>query len=371
MTTQASRGLQPARCSAQAKACGSPRLAFRSTQAIVSGLCLLYLGVMIGCARPQGVLFPAIDSPQVWPPSPDQPRIKLLGTLADSRDLKAAESGMEVFRATLRGSRPPIKFSGPHAVAIRSPGVLAVADGAGSGVHVIDLNDRTHRLVTGFADERFAAPIGVTWAGQRLFVADAQRHEVIELDAGGGFHQRFGGEVLNRPVGIAYVAERNQLYVVDGGAHVLNVFDLSGMLVKTVGRRGSAPGEFNFPTHICCAGNRLLVADSGSFRVQLLDLDGACLKTIGQKGDGAGDFSLPKGVALDSEGHIYVVDAQFENVQIFNDAGQLLMAFGEEGSRPGRFSLPAGLAIDDQDRIWVADSGNRRLQVFAYMRTSS
>jgi DNA-binding beta-propeller fold protein YncE len=100
-------------------------------------------------------------------------------------------------------------------------------------------------------------------------------------------------------------------------------------------------------------------------------LDGNGISTIGQKGDGAGDLSLPKGVAFDSEGHIYIVDAHFENIQIFDEAGQLLMAFGREGQEPGKFSLPAGLAIGPDDQIWVADSGNRRLQVFEYIRTSS
>ena len=105
--------------------------------------------------------------------------------------------------------------------------------------------------------------------------------------------------------------------------------------------------------------------------MQLLDLDGRCVRTIGQKGNGAGDFALPKGEAFDREGHIYVVDAHFENIQVFDVQGRLLMAFGREGRGAGRFSLPAGLTIDARDRIWVADSGNRRLQVFAYLRTAS
>ncbi|MCH7632502.1 MAG: 6-bladed beta-propeller, partial [Planctomycetes bacterium] len=118
----------------------------------------------------------------------------------------------------------------------------------------------------------------------------------------------------------------------------------------------------------CIRGDKLLVSDSGNFRVQLLDLEGRPIRTIGQKGDGAGDFSLPKGVAFDSEGHIYVVDAQFENVQVFDSAGQLLMAFGREGTDLGAFWLPSGLTIDDEDRIWVADAGNRRVQLFTYLR---
>jgi DNA-binding beta-propeller fold protein YncE len=332
---------------------------------------LLLTTASFGCARPKGILFERIDPPRVWPPPPEQPRIRLLGMISGSEDLKAAQSGREVLAGVLRGPRPPIKFSGPHSVAVREPNVLAVADTKLAAAHVIDLDQRTHLLVHGWDEERLASPVGVTWVGQRLFVTDAKRHEVIELDDQGRFRHRFGADVLVRPVGIGYAPKREQLYVVDGGAHQLRVFDLDGRGIGTIGGPGSEPGTFNYPTYLCVHGDRLLVADSGNSRVQLLDLDGACISVFGQKGDGAGDFSLPKGVAFDSDGHIYVVDAHFENVQIFNTEGQLLLAFGQEGRELGRFWLPAGLAIDSKDRIWVADSGNRRLQVFEYIRSAS
>jgi len=332
---------------------------------------LLVLSIAAGCGRPQGILFPAVEPPRVWPPAPDVPRIRFIGELSDSGDLKAARSGMEVVKAAFRGPRPPIAFSNPHGVAISRKGLIAVADGGGQAVHVVDPERRTHRLISGFGEERFGSPVGVAWVGGRLFVTDAVRHEVIELGPLGEFRQRFGDDQLTWPVGIAYASERDQLYVVDGRSHRLAVFTTSGELVKTLGERGPGAGEFNFPTHIASAGGRLLVADSGNFRVQVLDLNGNGITTIGQKGDGAGDLSLPKGVAFDSEGHIYIVDAHFENIQIFDESGQLLMAFGREGQGPGKFSLPAGLAVGPDDQIWVADSGNRRLQVFEYIRTSS
>ena len=77
------------------------------------------------------------------------------------------------------------------------------------------------------------------------------------------------------------------------------------------------------------------MADSGNFRVQVLDLDGEVQAVFGEKGDAAGDLSLPKGVATDSQGNIYVVDAHFENVQVFDSTGRLLMAFGREGRADG------------------------------------
>jgi DNA-binding beta-propeller fold protein YncE len=316
-------------------------------------------------------MFAPVGRAPVWPAPPETARIRFVGTYASSDVLKAGKSGGEVVKDVLRGPRPSVKLTAPQAVAIGPGGLLAVADGAGAAVHIINITNRSHTLVGGWAEERFAVPFGVTWAGERLFVTDAQRKEVIELTFDGTFRNRFGGGELSRPVGIAFVAQREQLYVVDGGAHCVRTFDLDGRPISQFGGRGSDPGWFNFPSHVTAAGDRLILADGGNFRVQLLDLDGGSRGVIGKKGDAAGDFALPKGVAVDADGNIHVVDSQFENVQIFNDGGQLLLAFGEEGTAIGKFSLPAGLAIGDDDRIWVADAGNHRLQIFQYLRAAS
>lgn len=111
----------------------------------------------------------------------------------------------------------------------------------------------------------------------------------------------------------------------------------------------------------------LVVADAMNFRVQVFDDAGMPVTIFGKKGDAAGDFARPRGVAVDSDGHLYVVDNQFENVQIFDRDGRLLMAFGHEGDQPGQFALPSGITIDTHDRIWIADSYNRRVQVFQYL----
>ena len=347
----------------------SPSLGARRRRGALLGAALLVGFVSVGCSRPKGELFEPYASPRVWPAAPDAARIRYVGQIGGSDDLNAGRSAREGLLAALRGPRPPIRFSAPCAVATGPGELVAVAD-TGS-VHVLDLAGRTHVAIFGDGEVPLGSPVGVAWAGRRLFVSDARRHEVLEFDAGGGFVRSFGAGDLSRPVGIAYVAAREALYVVDGGAHRVAVFSLRGELVRTFGGPGGGPGEFNFPTHVGCSGQRLLIADSGNFRVQLMDLEGRCLRSIGKKGNGAGDFSLPKGVAFDADGHLYVVDAHFENVQLFDQEGRLLMAFGEEGREAGAFWLPAGVAIDARDRIWVADAGNRRLQVFQYIRTAS
>jgi DNA-binding beta-propeller fold protein YncE len=95
--------------------------------------------------------------------------------------------------------------------------------------------------------------------------------------------------------------------------------------------------------------------------------DGGFLGAFGRHGDASGDLAAPKGLGVDSEGHIYVVDALFDAVQVFDRSGQLLLAFGQRGVTPGRFWLPGGLFIDAQNRIYVADSYNQRVQIFQYL----
>lgn len=350
----------------------SPAADRKRTIALASGLaaCLL-----TGCARPRGPLFAPPATALVWPAAPEAARIRYVGELTGSEDLNAAQSGGEVLAEALRGPRQPLAFASPHSVA-RSGNLLAVADVGNAGVHLLDVQARTHLLVTGWQEgesaERLAVPIGVCFVGARMFVTDAERHEVIVFNLDGSFDRRFGGDALSRPVGIVHVAARERLYVVDGGAGCVVVFTPDGTEASRWGAPGSGPGEFNLPTHIAWdGGERLAVADSANFRVQLFDLDGAAVAAVGRKGDGAGDFALPKGVAFDRTGHLYVVDAQFENVQLFDPQGRLLLAFGHEGGKPGEFALPAGLTIDDHNRIWIADSANHRIQVFDYLGDAS
>ena len=72
---------------------------------------------------------------------------------------------------------------------------------------------------------------------------------------------------------------------------------------------------------------------------------------------------------MDSEGHVYVVDAAFNNVQMFDVEGRLLMAFGTIGSEPGALWMPIGISISRDDRIHVADRYNNRIQSFQYLPT--
>ena len=77
-------------------------------------------------------------------------------------------------------------------------------------------------------------------------------------------------------------------------------------------------------------------------------------------------MARPKGIATDSQGNIYIVDALFHAVQIFNSKGDYLYTFGKKGKGQAEFWLPSGIFIDNNDKIYVADSYNSRIQIFQY-----
>ncbi len=330
--------------------------------------------LMGACARHREPLLVPQDTAMVWPLPPERPRIRLLGEIRGGDDLKPGKSGWQVLRERLHPREfAPTSLSKPHAIAIGDDDRVYVADQGSASLHVMDLNRRTHRVVTDAGSGPLRSPSGVTVAGPSVFVSDAVLGDVMEYSLAGDFVRRLGVKLV-RPDGIVYCPKNDRLYVVDTGDHRVAVLGRSDeneggwSEVDSFGSRGTGEGMFNFPTDITyhpLLG--IVVSDTLNFRVQWFTLDGTFVRSIGQKGNGAGDFSLPKGVAVDRYGHLYVVDAQFENVQIFREDGRLLLPFGQEGSDLGAFSLPSGIAIDGHDRIWVADSYNRRLQVFQYL----
>lgn len=170
---------------------------------------------------------------------------------------------------------------------------------------------------------------------------------------------------LAQPTGIAYSSTQQQVWVVETIAHRIAVLDESGNRIKTIGKRGSGKGEFNFPTSIWIDGKGLVyVVDALNYRVQLFDEQGNYLNSFGSEGSASGYFARPKGIATDSYGNIYVADALFHVVQIFDRQGRFLLSFGSQGREDGQFWMPTGIYIDKSDVIYVADTYNARVQLF-------
>jgi DNA-binding beta-propeller fold protein YncE len=142
--------------------------------------------------------------------------------------------------------------------------------------------------------------------------------------------------------------------------------DLQGNILGHFGKRGSGVGEFNYPTELLLRNDELFVVDAMNFRIQVFDRNGQYRGQFGQMGSVTGYQWRSKGLAMDSEAHLYLADAYMDVVQVFDREGTLLYYFGRQGPGLGQFEVPAGVCIDRNDRVYVVDTFNRRVEVFQY-----
>ncbi len=321
-------------------------------------------GLLAACADsvepPADLAAPA--EPLVWPEPPAKPRIKYLHGFREPAHLGIGRPFFEQFWAVFAGEKNR-EMTRPYAIAVDGER-LAIADPGLPAVHLFDTEGKDYERIVQAGQSVLRSPVGVAFGGDRLYVADSVLGQVFVFDAGGDFVEAIGG--LERPTGLAYDQDRGRLYVAETLAHRISVFDEAGARLFAFGGRGTAGGEFNYPTHLFLRPGRLYVNDTMNFRLQTFDLEGNQVSSFGRHGDGSGDFAQPKGVGVDSQGHVYVADSVFDRVQIFDTEGRFLLAFGGPGNEVGRFWLPAGLFIAE-DRIYVADSYNRRVQVFQFL----
>ena len=336
----------------------------------------LYLGLFVVCAA-IAALAACAASPLTgfaqpggrisWPPDDPNPRVELKFTYSGTDESQAGRGFFARMGDFFAGSEA-FRFVSPYGIAGSAGQQLFVADSELGAVHVVNFEEQTHSLLLGAPDAPMQTPVGVVLLPDgRLFVTDS-RASRVHIFRAGQYLRSFGSPAeLGRPTGIAHDALRDRLLITDTTGGRVLAYSTSGELLGAHGKRGDAPGQFNYPTNIAVTRDgSIVVVDTMNFRVQRLTPDFEPQSSFGLAGDGPGAFARPKGIGIDSEGHVYVVDAMFDNVQIFDTDGQLLLTFASRGSGFGQLLLPSGIWIDDEDRIVVADSGNSRIQVFQY-----
>jgi sugar lactone lactonase YvrE len=140
--------------------------------------------------------------------------------------------------------------------------------------------------------------------------------------------------------------------------HQVFKFSRDGKLLLTLGKAGGGrDSEFFFqPNDVLVAPNGDIFISEGhtstagsTARVFKFSKDGKLIKTWGKLGTAPGDFDQPHALAMDSKGRLFVGDRNNNRIQIFDQDGKFL----EEWKQ---FSRPSGIYIDKNDTIYVADS---------------
>ena len=137
--------------------------------------------------------------------------------------------------------------------------------------------------------------------------------------------------------------------------HQVFKFSPDGRLLLTLGKPGGAaePDYFYQPNDVLVAGNGDIFVSEGhggaNSRILKFSKDGTFIKSVGKKGTGPGEFDQPHALAMDSRGRLFVGDRGNNRIQILTQD----LTFLEEWRQ---FSRPSGIYIDRNDTIYVADS---------------
>jgi len=307
----------------------------------VIGFCVL-LGLLSACAT-------AKKTPKTctfFPPSPDEPRIQFLTAFAADADLGRHRSFADYITGEQKPAGPLVK---PYGVAVHA-GKVFVCDTVAGVIEVFDLKKSRADYFSPQGEGKLRLPINISLdADGTRYVADTGRNQVLIYGADGTFLEAIGKKDEMKPSDVAVTADR--IYVADLLNHCVRVYSKAGhQLLFTVPTDAKATvGKLFSPTNLAVdqPGNRLLVSDTGGNVVQVYDLSGNYLRSIGHAGVAPGLFARPKGVAVDRQGLAYVVDAATQVVQIFDTEGRLLLFFGEAGaSVQGQVILPAAVKVD-------------------------
>lgn len=216
----------------------------------------------------------------------------------------------------------------------------------------ISVYDATGKLLrqwgrTGSENAEFDCPGGLAISGDgRVFVADQTNRRVQVFDGDGKFLFKWGEYGMKEGQFGGNVSIRSRV----GGPQFLT-FDSQGNVYTTEGSVG---------------------------RVQKFAPDGKFLFAWGNNDDNPGGFggaftgfkdrkaTLQGPVSICSDRHDRIwVSAVCGRIQQFSNAGVYLRGFGKAGTDPGQFYAPHGLAFDSHGHLYVVDAFNHRVQKFA------
>ena len=202
--------------------------------------------------------------------------------------------------------------------------------------------------------------------------------------------------MFNQPTDVAWDSAGN-IFISDGYVNSrVAKYDNTGTWVKSWGKRGYGPGEFNVPHGIAIDyQNRIYVADRANGRLQVFDTDGTFLKEIiidvpapaGAKpmlgyqqppppNASAGTIltyrpGAPAAICIPPgrSNVIFVGDLYPARIYKLNLDGKVLGVFGKAGKAPGQISGIHSLACPTENIVYTAEFINWRVQKFV-LRTS-
>jgi sugar lactone lactonase YvrE len=183
---------------------------------------------------------------------------------------------------------------------------------------------------------------------------------IQKFDSNGKFVRAFGANMFIQPHGF-YVDNDGNVWATDNGVSngkgaIVVKFSPDGRVLMTLGKPGmpgNAEGFFNGASSVVVAPNGDIFVGDGhggntNDRVVKFDKTGKQIATWGKHGKGQGEFDQLHGIAMDSQGRIFVADRGNSRVQVFDSNGKFVAEWKQ-------FGRPSDVSIDKNDVIYVTD----------------
>ncbi|MEN8222267.1 MAG: 6-bladed beta-propeller [Acidobacteriota bacterium] len=312
----------------------------RITRIVLTCSAILFLS---GC----GGIKPKIDQEKdyiFFPSLPNEPRFQYLTTFSTSDDVKK-KSSLFKFVAGKKElkARTIIK---PYGIGIFE-GIIYVCDLRSSAIIVIDLNKKSfgYMGVSGAGKLKKPANLFIDKTERLLYVTDTGRKQILAFDLKGKLKKAFGKIDEYTPADI--MLYKGKIYISDLKSHQILVLDKkTGKIKKRIGEIGHLDDQLYHPASFDIHNDRIYISDMTNFRINIFGVDGKHISSFGSIGRRPGNFARPKGIDVDREGRIYVIDSAFENIQIFDKEFRLLLFMLSPGGEPHNINLPVSILID-------------------------
>ena len=234
--------------------------------------------------------------------------------------------------------------------------------------------------------------IAIHYKTGNVYIADVFNNRVQVFSCNGDYLFMFSKK-MNKPMGIC--VSQNNVFVTQYNSHCINMYELEGKIVKSVGSYGYGKVQFNEPLGLDVSDrtNNIYVCDCYNHRIQILteelkyhsmlgidllkypldvkvtrnrvlvlaesdpsmfvfDSDHVLTNKLITRCVGK-QTNNPLCFDIDREYNIIMSDCRNHCVYVFNQEGEQIHKFGKEGQGIGEFYKPYGIALDNTGRIIV------------------